>query len=259
MRLAGPGRAGTRPVRYAGLNVVHGDCGSLRDVVMTMHLRNSCHPSPWAPARKNCHIPCICEHTGQPGLVLLREGRDDHGRTGSRRYYSGHRVSPAARRCGRGPAVSAGHRRAPALRRALRRAVRPAGYGAGGGARAAIHAHGPVAAGWVRGHRAAGSGAEVVLADPGRDDSDWPGVPRWPARAGAARARAGDPGRPALDRGQPGLARRQPLVAQRASAARRPARGRPRRAPPRCGDSLAERRRQPVRRADLGDRGGADP
>ena len=39
----------------------------------------------------------------------------------------------------------------------------------------------------------------------------------------------------------------------------RPARGRPRRTHPGCGDSLAEHRRQPLCRADLGDRGGADP
>jgi hypothetical protein len=197
-----------------------------------------------APERDNRRIPCISDHTGSRGFCYCGEGRDDDGRTCSRRYnsghgytghrYCGHRVSPTARRCGRSPAVSAGHRRAAALRRALRRAVRPAGYGAGSGARAAIHAHGPVAAGRVRGHGAAGSGAEVVLADPGRDDSDRPGVPRWPARTGAARARAGDPGRPALDRGQSSLARRPPLVAQRASAAGRPARGRPRRTPPRC-------------------------
>ena len=49
------------------------------------------------PERENRRVPCISEHTGQPGFCYCGEGRDDHGRTGSRRYYSGHCVSPAAR------------------------------------------------------------------------------------------------------------------------------------------------------------------
>src|SRR4029077_20764625 len=55
----------------------------------------------------------------------------------------------------------------------------------------------------------------------------------------ASPAWRGGPGRRALEGGQPGLARRPPLVAQRASSARRPARGRPPRTHPGCGDSLA--------------------
>jgi hypothetical protein len=33
-----------------------------------MRLRNSCRPSARAPARKDCHIPYVDEHTGQPGF-----------------------------------------------------------------------------------------------------------------------------------------------------------------------------------------------
>ena len=51
----------------------------------------------------------------------------------------------------------------------------------------------------------------------------------------------------------------RPWWHSRATTARRTARGQPRRAHPGCGDPLAQHRRQPLCRAGLGGRGGADP
>ena len=227
---------------------------------MTMRLREPRGPCRVAPARKNCHISCIGEYTGAAG---------DPGTAGKAEMnttaHTHDTMTPAARPsgaaggCREHPAVPAGHRRAPARRRALGRPVRPARRRAAAGGRPAARADGAVAPGRVRGHRATRARPGMVLADPGRDDRDRAGVPGHPARAGPPRAPAGDPGRPAVDAIEPGLAAGPGLVAFRAAAARRAARGRPQRARRRRGDPLAVDRGQPVRGAGVGDRGRAHP
>ena len=159
-----------------------------------------------------------------------------------------------------GPAQSAGHRRAAALRRALRRPVRPARRRAARPIEeAAGKDHGPVAPRRVRRHRAARPGPGLVLADPGRDGRHRARLPRDPPGAGPAGAHPRGAGRPAVAGRRAGLGGRPGVVAFRTAAARRPARGRPPRARPGRRDPLAQHRRQPVRRAGLGHRGRADP
>ena len=47
---------------------------SSHTVILTMRLRLPRVLSPRTLARKNRHIPCVSEHTGQPGLLLLLGG-----------------------------------------------------------------------------------------------------------------------------------------------------------------------------------------
>ena len=46
-------------------------------VILTMRLRTARNPSLRASMRKNRHIPCVNEHTGQPGLLLLLGGSEE--------------------------------------------------------------------------------------------------------------------------------------------------------------------------------------
>ena len=86
----------------------------------------------------------------------------------------------------------------------------------------------PVAADRVRGHRAAGPGPGVVLADPGRDDRHRARVPCRAARAGRGWRTSAPSWPPGCGwQASPGWASGQRLVAFRTAAARRPARGRP--------------------------------
>jgi FtsP/CotA-like multicopper oxidase with cupredoxin domain len=50
---------------------------SSRIVILTIRLRTPRAPSPRAPTRKNHHIPCGNEHTGQPGLLSLLGGSEE--------------------------------------------------------------------------------------------------------------------------------------------------------------------------------------
>ena len=207
---------------------------------------------------------------GSRGFCYCGEGRDDHGRTSSRRYNSGHRCSgPTATRvaASRRRRVDAGvvrlsqrdidglllcgeHSGAPfdLLATALR--VEPGRLSA-------------LTSRWRR----AGFAATGRLG-PG---PKWCWLTRDGMTATGLGFRAGPPALGRLAHLRAILAARlwmeaspawragPTLVAQRASAAGRAARGRPRRTHPGCGDPLAEHRRQPVCRAGLGDRSGADP
>src|SRR6266851_3080049 len=196
-------------------------------VIMTMRLRMPRIPVPrWSPAEQSSHLVFFWAHEATEAYVTAIENWGHHGGTGT--GTGNHRFgSPGAPRRRRdGPAQPARHRRVAAVRRALRRALRPAGRRAAGAPGAAARDRGAVAARRVRGHGEAGSGAGLVLADPGRDDRDRAGVPRHPPGAGPSGPRPRGARGPVVAAGQPGLVGRAALVAFRAAAARRPSRGR---------------------------------
>ena len=228
---------------------------------MTSRLRSWSALAPAPSGRNNRHIPCVCEHAGQPGLASLHESGEDLDHASARRCHcpSTTARTPAAGGCRVGPAVPARHRRPSVVRGALRRPAGLARRDAAGERGAAAGDHRPVAPRRVRPDRAAWPGAGVVLADPGRDDRHRAAVPRRPARSRPPRAHPRGAGGADLDAGQRHLGRGPALVALRTPPARGPARGGPGRARGGRGDPLAVPGPLPLRRAGVGDRGGADP
>ena len=229
-------------------------------VIVTMRLWQRWSPARIDPQRKNRHISCCFRaHGATDASVTAGEtwGHHDGTDTGTRH----HTTARTARRADAGTVrlsqrdidglmLRGEHYGAP---------VRPARHGAAGPPGPAARDHGAVAPRRVRRHRAARPGAGVVLADPGRDDRDRARVPRHPPRAGPPGAR------PRGARG-PAVAGRPVPPGSRGSPGGIPSGGCAPTAPPpaararrRRGDPLAQHRGQPVRRAGVGGRGGADP
>ena len=237
---AGPGLASPAAGLPAGFSGSPPSRCCYRTVIMTMRLRTPHIPvPPRAPPEKSSHLVFLRARGATEAAVTAGETWDIM--TAQAQAHDTITAARPARRADAGTVrlsqrdidglmLCGEHYGAP---------VRPARPGAAGAAGAAARDRGAVAPRRVRGYRAAGSGAGVVLADPGRDDRDRPGVPRHPPRAGPPGPHPRGPGGPAVAGGQPGLEPGPALVAFRAAAARRPPRRRAPRARRRRGDPLA--------------------